>query len=322
MNQFHLILLISVVGLILLLVECVESRRIIWQQRTNIGDAENWEGDSIPCSSDALLFPQQSYDLIKLSNFTMKEIILPKSGGFILDRQTSLNFRENDPKCRPNGMRIYKSVIQSPWLSASNWVNARDPDDSNGNSLINSATPHDERIPCDNDEIIFPINNSYVVDLQSLPILTFKTIAIDGRVMSMNDFREFLYSSYGQSTFKNTKDLMLDVSSCNDGDKCVCHEKFETFREILCSNEKPFCQPIPHCSDPIKPIGHCCLECGALFQMKIDSVNNFNLVEFKEKVENGKLDIYHFCKSWTKPKEYIFEIWNHPLQYCLNSKKF
>lgn len=286
MNQFHLISLIFAC-VMFIFDDGVESRRIIWQQRTNMADAENWEGDSMPCSSDALVFPQQSYELIKLSNFTMKELILPKSGGFILDTKSSLTFRESDSKCKPNGTKTYKSIIQTAWLSSSNWAYARDLDDKN--PLINAATPHDERIPCDNDEIIFPINNSYVVDLQSLPILTFKSIAIDGRVMSMNDFKDFLSSSYGQFAFKNIDNTLLNSeSSCNDGQKCACHQKDESLRQILCENEKPFCQQIPHCSDPIEPIGHCCFECGAMFHMKIDSISNFNLDAFKGSIKQGK----------------------------------
>lgn len=278
MNQFHLILLISSS----LCASAAESRRIIWQQRTNFVDATNWEGDAVPCASDALVFPQQSYDLIKLSNFSMKEIILPKSGGFILDTRTALTFRESDSKCKPNSTRTYKSIIQTPWLSSSNWVSTMP-------TAINAATPHDERIPCDNDEIIFPINNSYVVDLQSLPILTFKSIAIDGRVMSMSEFKDFVLSSYGQSSFKNSENMLLtSENSCNDGSKCPCHQQDESLREILCENEKPFCQPIPHCSNPIKPIGHCCSECGAMFHMEIDSIKNFNLDEFKQKIQRGK----------------------------------
>lgn len=283
MNQFHLISLIFVC---VIFDDGVESRRIIWQQRTNMADAANWVGDALPCSSDALLFPQQSYDIIRLSNFTMKELILPKSGSIILDKKSSLTFRESDSKCKPNGTSTYKSEIHASWLSTSNWAYARDLEDKN--PLINAATPHDERIPCDNDEIIFPINNSYVVDLQSLPILTFKSIAIDGVVMSMNVFKDFLYSSSGRA-FKNIDSTLLSSeSSCNDGSKCACHQKDESLRQILCENEKPFCQPIPHCSDPIQPIGHCCFECGAMFHMKIDSISNFNLDAFKSTIEQGK----------------------------------
>jgi protein amnionless len=294
MNQFRLILLISVFIGIIFIFDCVESRRIIWQQRTNMADAENWEGETMPCASDALLFPQQNHDLLKLSNFTMKELILPKNGEFILSKQTSLNFRESDSKCRPNVTRIYKGDIKLPWLSTDNWAHSHE---SGTNPLINAATPHDERIPCDNDEIIFPINNSYVVDLQSLPILTFKSIAVEGRVMSVNEFKDFLSSSHGQESFKNIDNTLITESSCNDGDRCVCHQKDESLRQILCENENPFCQPTPHCSDPIKPIGHCCSVCGAMFQMKINSIKNFNLDVFRSKIESGKLNAFDVISS-------------------------
>ena len=263
---------------------------MIWQQRTNIGDALNWDGDVIPCSSDSLLFPQKSYDIIKLSNFTMKELILPKSGGFVLDSQMSLNFRERDTKCKKNEVKSFKSVIQTPWLSSSNWQTTHE----NGNGkVMTAAMPHDERIPCDNDEIIFPINNSYVVDLQSVPLITFKSIAIDGRVMTLNEFKDFLFTTNGQSLFKSTDNTQFIGNEECTSIKCqLCHRRGDSLRQQLCENEKPFCQPIPHCSDPIKPIGHCCKECGALFQMKLSDIstgiNSFSLDALRSSIEKGK----------------------------------
>lgn len=236
----------------------------------------------MPCASDALLFPQRSYDLIKLSNFSMSEIILPKTGGFILEGKTSLRFRETDAECRPNVTKSFKSVIQTPWLLTSNW-NSDESFDS-----YNKATPHEELVPCDNDEVIFPINNSYVVDLQSAPALSFKSIEINGRTLSVNDFRNFLYSTYGQSTFKNIDNTLFAESSCNDESKCVCHQRSAALMEQLCENEKASCATTPHCSDPIKPIGHCCLECGALFHMSLSSISDFNLKSFKTNIAQGK----------------------------------
>ncbi|KAG5679678.1 hypothetical protein PVAND_009232 [Polypedilum vanderplanki] len=263
-------------------IEC-HRRRVMWQQRTNIGDAANWEDEKIPCASDSLLFPEKSYDLIKLSNFTMKEIILPKTGGFILDTQTSLKFRENDPKClHSNEIKAYKSVIESPWLSSSNWQTTHI-------SEIES-TPHDERIPCDGDEIIFPINNSYVVDFQSIPMLVFESIAIDGHIMKPNEFKEFLYSSIvGQSSFKNFDNTQFLNNECHE-QACVCHQK------VI----------------PVKPLGHCCPICGAVFQMKLNSAN-FNLDGFKSEIEKAinaatsetdrKKVIYHCSVTLGKEKE-------------------
>lgn len=287
MNQFSLILLILAANFF----GFRECRRLIWNQRTNIGDANNWEDNKIPCSSDALLFPQQSYDLIKLSNFSMKEIILPKTGGFVLDTQTTLKFSETNAKCKSNQVKSFKSVIQTPWLSTSNWNKARDVNENEVVEFYNKATPHEERVPCDNDEIIFPINNSYVVDLQSAPILSFKSIAISGRVLSLNEFKDFLSSVFGQSVFKNVDNTLFIESSCIDENKCVCHHANDALLEQLCDNERVDCQAAPHCTDPIRPIGHCCFECGALFQMKLDAINNFNLKTFKSDIGKGKLSV-------------------------------
>ena len=284
MNQFRLILLI-LAGDFVGFREC---RRLIWNQRTNIGDANNWDDNKIPCSSDVLRFPEQSYELIKLSNFSMKEIILPKSGGFILDTQTALQFSERNTKCKANITRSFKTVTQTPWLSTNNWNIARDPTGNEIMDFYNKATPHEERVPCDNDEIIFPINNSYVVDLQSAPSLSFKSISIDGQSLSLTDFKEFLSSTFGQSSFKNADNLQYFESSCNDESKCVCHQRRDSLMEQLCENEKVNCLATPHCTSPIKPFGHCCNECGAIFQMKLDKINNFDLKNFKSNIAKGK----------------------------------
>jgi protein amnionless len=298
MNQFRLISLILAAQIF----GFCECRRLIWNQRTNIADANNWVDNRVPCSSDTLLFPQQSYELIKLSNFSMKGIILPKSGGFILGTQTSLKFDEHDSKCRANQTKSYKSVIQSPWLLTSNWNSARDTNENESTDFYTKATPHEERVPCDNDEIIFPINNSYVVDLQSTPILSFKSIAINGRVLSLNEFREFLSSVFGQSAFTNVDNTLFVDSSCNDGRNCACHQGSEALLAQLCENERSNCVEVAHCSEPIKPIGHCCYECGALFQMPLDAINNFNLKTFKARVAEGKQNLKIFMNS-------LFAVW-------------
>jgi hypothetical protein len=284
MNQFCLISLILAAEFL----GFGECRRLIWKQRTNIGDANNWEGNEVPCASDVLVFPETSYDLIKLSSFSMKEIILPKTGGFILDTQTALQFRERDTNCRGNGTKAFKSVIQTPWLLTNNWIAARDANDNEHLEFYNKATPHEERLPCDTDEIVFPINNSYAVDLQSAPLLSFKSITIDGRQMTTREFSEFLKSAHGQMTFKNNDNTLFTDSSCYDENSCVCHSRSDALREQLCQNEQPNCEKSPGCTDPVKAIGHCCSVCGALFQMELASINNFNLKSFKSDVGKGK----------------------------------
>lgn len=265
-----------------------ECRQLVWTPKTNIGDAENWVDNAKPCSSDIVEFPERTNELNIFTSLSAKEIILPKSGGFVLDGKATIKFSENDSSCQPNRTRIFKRVIGARWLDAKNWNVSKTDDDDVG---VNKATPHEERLPCDNDEIIFPINNSYVVDLQSVPTLSFKSVTIDGRVVAVNRFGEFLADIYGQSMFKNSLDTdFVENSSCNDDSKCVCHRKSAALREQMCQNEQPNCRSklnLP-CMSPFRPIGHCCDECGAMFQMKIDEISNFNLKHFKSAASRGE----------------------------------
>ena len=279
MGQYHqLVLLILIVNCSLY--SC--SVRV-WMQRTNLRTASNWMNDQIPCETDTVLFPEQSYDFIKVSKFDAKEIILPKTGGFVFDTEANLNFHERNSKCNSNEVKTFKKKIEIPWLSPDNWAVETDHVYQNNNP----ATPHEEQVPCDNDRVIFPINNSFAINLQSLPKLSLKSLAIDGRILTINDFKEFLMSPFGQMTFKNTGNTMFEESTCNDENKCTCHRYGESLLGQLCENLQSNCQ-VPHCSDPIKPIGHCCSICGAMLHMSLAAVNNFRLQNFKVEIAKGE----------------------------------
>lgn len=277
------------IWMFVIICEIVEGRRVVWTPKTNIGDAGNWEDNKVPCSSDIVEFPDRTNDLNIFTTFSAKEIILPKSGGFVLDGKATINFAENDAKCDVNVVKVFKRVVGARWLDARNWNVSRtdnDDDDDDDTFGVNKATPHEERLPCDNDEIIFPINNSNVVDLQFVPSLSFKSVTIDGRTVAVNRFREFLSDLHGQSMFRNTMRTVFEESSCNDENKCVCHRKSAALREQLCENEQQNCPTILHCSQPFRPIGHCCDECGSMLRMKIQ--DNFDLKQFKVLTRNGK----------------------------------
>ena len=255
----------------------------MWMQRTNLKTASNWIDNRIPCETDTVLFPAQSYDVIKVSNFSAKEIILPKTGGFVFDSEANINFHEKVSKCNSNEIKVFKSNIEMPWLSIENWGIVTDVENQNDNQ----ATPHEERVPCDNDEVIFPINNSFTINLQSIPVVSLKSLAIEGRVLTIQKFKEFLMSSFGQLTFKNTQNVRFLESTCNDENKCACHEHDIVLLEQLCENLQSNCQ-VPHCSDPIKPIGHCCSVCGAMLHMSLAAINNFRLKNFKADIAKGE----------------------------------
>ena len=261
-----------------------EAHLRVWKQKTNIIDPNNWENNEIPCASDTLLFPSKSYELIKLSNFNTKEIILPKDGGFVFDG--TLKFQEKNASCKSKKVRKFKAISQHKWLSSSNWITAYDVDERR-ESLNNLAIPHAERVPCDNDHVVFPLNNSYVVDLQFMPQLSFNTIVLDGISYSVDAFREFLLTDVGQSTFEGSENTLVLPSQCS-GDKCPCHTNNEALQDILCENEVKQCGSAD-CVDPIKAIGFCCHVCGAIMHINLNDADDFDLNRTRNAVTKGNV---------------------------------
>lgn len=301
MNQFMMKFLFN----LLIVIICrlafennnVECRQIVWTPKTNIGDAENWEENRVPCASDIVEFPDRTNDLNIFTSLSAKEIILPKSGGFVLDGKATINFVEKDSKCELNRTAIFKRVVGARWLDARNWNVSRTDVDT---FRVNKATPHEERLPCDNDEIIFPINNSAVVDLQFVPSLSFKSVNIDGRVVAVNRFREFLSDLHGQSMFRNSINTLFREISCTDENRCVCHQKSSALREQLCLNEQSNCPPTLTCSQSFRPIGHCCQVCGSMLQINIQKILNFNLKQFKLYTQQGEKKLCDFLRIFLK----------------------
>lgn len=283
MNQFRLISLILVAGWLGGGGEC---RRVIWMQRASLADASSWEDGKAPCASDALLFPKQSLELMKLPSLRMKELVLPTDGGFVLAEQSSLQFVERDSSCSVNATKTFKGRIRAAWLSTDNWSVARI---TRATDQVTKATPHEQRLPCDHDEVIFPANSSFEVDLQAAPVLAFKSIAIDGRVMSAGEFREFLPSTFGRDAFKNAETTLFEEPQpCQDESRCACHRRNDALLEMLCANEARSCPSTAHCAEPIHPLGHCCDECGAMLQLPLDALVDFNLARFRSSVDKGK----------------------------------
>ena len=261
-----------------------ESRLKVWRQKTNLIDPKNWEDDKLPCNSDILIFPEKSYELIKLPDFNTQEIILPKDGGFVLDG--SLAFQAKNSSCKPNQMKKFKPISQHNWLFSENWITAYDSEESK-EEMDNQAIPHAERVPCDNDQVVFPINNSYVVDFQSMPQLSFKSVTLDGISYSVDAFRDLLLTDAGQSTFEDSENTLVLPSQCS-GEKCACHTKNEALLSILCENELKHCGRAD-CVNPITPTGFCCSTCGAIMYIDLVDADDFNLTRTQSAVNTGKV---------------------------------
>lgn len=252
-----------------------------WSPSSSLNDPSNWEDNKVPCKSDSILFQSknQDEDVIRLTDFSASKIILGENVEFLLERNMRLNFEAKDPSCPSKEVKKFKEMKEYNWISSINWLDV--------NRLPNKAIPHEERLPCDNDYIIFSPNVSYEVDLQSTPYISFYKIALDGIEFTVSEFYEFLQTKIGQIVFKNTDNTLFMESHCTT-ENCPCHYEHEALLEQLCDNEKNSCQTAL-CENPIQPIGHCCSICGAILHVNITNAYNFDIESFKNQTTNGEL---------------------------------
>jgi protein amnionless len=255
-----------------------------WSPSSSLNDPSNWQDQKLPCKSDSILFQSknQDEDVIRLTDFSASKIILGENMAFLLERNMKLIFPEKDNSCPNKEVKKFKEMKDYYWISSINWVDET--------ILSNKAVPDVERLPCDNDYIIFSPNVSYEVDLQSTPYISFFRIALDNIEYTVDQFYEFLQTKIGQIVFKNTENTLFMESQCTT-ENCPCHQESDALLEQLCENENNFCKT-PLCETSIRPIGHCCPICGAILHVNISNVNDgFNIREFQNQTARGMLTV-------------------------------
>lgn len=249
----------------------------IWTPSSSLNVADNWEDNEIPCEKDTVVF--DSFDnLVKIPDFSAQKIVFPKDGAFVFNSKMTLSLKETSPTCKQAKERKFKQMKDYFWLSGDNWRSAIDNN--------NQAKPHEERLPCDKDFVVFPPNTSYEVDLQYTPHLFFKKITLEESEYSPSQFHDFLLTKIGQISFKNSDNTLFLDAECPHLN-CPCHVDNEALLEQLCSNEKPKCQ-VPQCIDPIQPIGFCCTICGSMLQVDIEEDEESEFGSFRRKIAEGR----------------------------------
>lgn len=249
-----------------------------------------WTQAHVPCADQLILFPAYFYALLDLPSIVRtKGIILPSFGALVFPQNGQIEFNLNpvsdcEVKLR-DSVAIFKKPDRHFWYLSHNW---REIDDNNGPMKINTAKPHSDRIPCTYDEVRFPPDRNFVVDLQLNPRIDLGHVQLNDKVIYPQELENFIMSREGQTMFKNGE--VTRISSIMPLAKKIglpCHTSpFEYYEAVLCYNEKEFCQ-IPHCLDPIQPKGFCCKICGA--SLLIDTQINEQSMELIVKVLKSNL---------------------------------
>lgn len=247
-------------------------------------------GESTECAEPKTVFPKESDRVIYLhipTNFD--EIVLPKDGTIILERQSDGDVGDVDGSSRPdeNDDNVCQLVDlnghrpKQLWFATGNWW----PN--------NAASPHVYRIPCECDDIVIPVHPPLPpIDLQFIDEIVAERITIGDRD---GDFNQFLETSIGQKMFLNSEAVRYEQGRCNPRQYCGCHnhKRFEEYTALICENEAANCPPA-QCLEPIKPFGHCCMICGSLLHFHIEDSCEFNMTNMAEvgrkinRFRNGK----------------------------------
>lgn len=252
----------------LLTISVSSAALVTWSSSKSFNLPINFNDGKLPCSKQTVVFPETTYEYVRIQNdISVTGFILPKNGELMFD-DGSINLGYANDNCTEDGNVYYLPKTKSAWAQPDVWRSPK----------FNEATPDAERIPCYNDEVEFPENAEFFVDLPD-ETQTIAKLKIVGRNFSTESFTFYVKSGpnnqFNLNSFGETG-VVVDQKICSSRSGCPCQENMI---KIQCSAK--YC-PVPKCINPIQPIGHCCHICGGYLTLDIN--NSFNMMAFEESV--------------------------------------
>lgn len=237
-----------------------------WIPNANFGNPYNWDLGRPPCGDDIAVIYQESATVFLQMNTTLKELRLPKTSDILLDSNFILAFTDvpnNNADCLSNGKEIgFNKTYPSDWFDPSNWCSS---ETETGNCSQNVVL-ESEMVPCTYDDVLFPKDNTFFVNIESGMEIVVNTLKIIGKAHSTNTMSEFLNTDIGLGMFPlpykgNRSKIRILRRPCKDPKGCICgNDKPEILQKIC--KKKLDCEK-PACRNPIMPSGGCCYICGA-----------------------------------------------------------
>lgn len=237
----------------------------------NSNATEFWEPvGSDKCHTSKAVLTRQLDGLFYLGSQVqndLHEIVLPNDGVLVLPDAFNLRLSDKN-KCDEGNYVLLGQTSSKPWFSVDSWITK--------NVVNNVAKPHIDRIPCECDTIIFPTISGVSIDLELVDEIVAEKIQINNKE---GDFTRFLETEVGQRMFSNSEAVRFVQGICHPPKHRACHnfKRFHEYLSILCQHESAKCT-VPHCLDPIQPVGHCCPICGAAMDFSLkENSDEFNL---------------------------------------------
>ncbi|XP_036887037.1 protein amnionless isoform X1 [Sturnira hondurensis] len=254
-------------GLLLCLQLCELTRAgyKIWVPDTDFDTADNWSQNRTPCAGAAVEFPADKMaSVLVRAAHSVSDMLLPLDGEFVLAAGAGFSAAgaSSDSACGAGAAALFLDPDRFSWHDPRSW---RPRDLTHGLFSVDA-----ERVPCHHDDVVFPPDGSFRVDLgPGARALRVRSVwALGQKFTRDGDLAAFLTSRAGRLRFHGPGALSMEPEACADRSGCVCGNA-EVQPWICRALLQPLgghCPPAT-CHDALRPEGQCCDLCGAIVSL-------------------------------------------------------
>jgi len=233
-----------------------------WIHTTLWNDVLNWQPPHLPCADGTV---HLSDGVVFISNITLpSEIILSSNSEIIFDANSEIPLGQpvnaapdaSNPNCGKNFL-----PVQHSWHNPLNWKSGDERD---------TGIPYIERIPCHEDDVVFPEHNSFVAKMSRS--VSVNSVQLRGKKLTENaELQSYLSSEDEKDNFiyENNAKLSVQSDSCPKAG-CICEGYTDkTYNQMVCDSFQ--CPKIDCPNLKVKPTGDCCSHCGCTVDFKFNS---------------------------------------------------
>ncbi|XP_029453855.1 protein amnionless [Rhinatrema bivittatum] len=283
----------------LLLIDVAGALYKQWIPNTNFENASNWDNLRAPCNGATIIFEnRKKLSVLVQSMHSVTGMYIPWDGEFILASGAGFAAytagSASNPGCETESTSTFRDADSYQWLDPTLWHAASSTDDLESGNYLFSV--HEESVPCRYDDVVFPADASFRVNIQSYSqAIELKSVSIMGQKFTRDeDFVHYMQSNTAKLQFHGQGSLKVTNAKCNDKTGCACGNSWE--RENICSallqHSENVCPGVV-CMNPLRPVGHCCDICGAT--VSLEYAPDFEIEKYRNRLVHTFLSLSRYA---------------------------